>query len=588
MKKILAFTLAILLVLPGFMIWGATDEGYGEDETALGQFVDTFENLSNVSVRVLVELNATIEAMELNFTGIPIYEDFTTYDETDPSNRITVNSATLFTWTQLDRNDGITHLQKDYGVGNFAQNFIYSWILEITQLNAGDADNRDYGYNLCFTNNAGNPLVDPRITILITQNGADDTKYKVEVRIDDPHGGFDIDASLLLDVGTKYYTTITRLNGDDITLVFRTGSFSGGISDTLTVNLLNFNDNFRYILPIYAKSSATDSNDWMSGTSEFLWNQSGFAGYVLAGYFTTVDYLSDPLANGSALVAMVNTSIPANTDIQLQFSNDNATWGDNAGIPGDSMDLQGGFESIDLRDLNYSTGYYSRFNLSTADNSATPRVYQNRLITMIGQGAGPGGNVTINQLNGSWIDYNLTEIGVIRGTLDSGNLASTYFIDGDMFNVSEVAMTPGMGISANVTGIDDNAISLWITIFALYDGNLVHDFDIEVWNFTASAWVEDSHIEDMIVFEWVNSTIYGLRIPNEFLNAGEVRIRLDHESPGNPGHDLFIDYFRVQAFVPTGLAVAGVGAGANWGLLWFLLILICVPIALVLLKESRR
>ncbi len=195
---------------------------------------------------------------------------------------------------------------------------------------------------------------------------------------------------------------------------------------------------------------------------------------------------------------------------------------------------------------------------------------------------------TGNLLNGSWVDYNLTEIGVTRGTLDSGNLASTYFIDGDMFNVSEVAMTPGMGISANITGIDENAISLWITIYALYDGNLNHDFDIEVWDFTNSVWVEDSHIEDGVVLGWVNSTIYDLRIPVDFLNAGEVRIRLDHESPGNINHDLFIDYFRVQAFVPTGLAVAGVGVGANWGLLWFFLILICVPILLVLLKGSRR
>jgi hypothetical protein len=202
---------------------------------------------------------------------------------------------------------------------------------------------------------------------------------------------------------------------------------------------------------------------------------------------------------------------------------------------------------------------------------------------MIGQGGTPGGP---NLLNGTWVDHNLTEIGVTVGTLDSGNLASTNFIDGNMYNVSEVAGVPGMQISANITGIDDNAISLWITIYCLYDGNLNHDFDIEVWNFTGSAWVEDEHIEDGVALEWVNSTIYGLRIPNEFLNSGEVRVRLDHESAGNINHDLFIDYFRVQAFVPTGLAVAG--AGANWGLLWFFLILICVPIALILLKGSKR
>ena len=161
-------------------------------------------------------------------------------------------------------------------------------------------------------------------------------------------------------------------------------------------------------------------------------------------------------------------------------------------------------------------------------------------------------------VSSEWVSYNLTEIGVIVGTLDSGDLNSTLDIDGDMFNVSEVVGAPGMLISGNFSGIDPDAECMWIVIYSLYDGNLNHDFDIELWNFTGSAWVEDGPIPDMVAFEWTNSTIYGLRIPNDFLSGGEVRVRLDHEAPGNINHDLFIEYFKLLAEIPAGPAV---GAG---------------------------
>jgi hypothetical protein len=199
------------------------------------------------------------------------------------------------------------------------------------------------------------------------------------------------------------------------------------------------------------------------------------------------------------------------------------------------------------------------------------------------------GGVTINQtidyLNGTWIDYNASAIGVTTGTLDAGNLASTYFIDSNEYNVSEVVGAPGMMISVNFTGVNESAVSLWLTMYAFYDGNLNHDFDVEVWNFTGSAWVEDSHIEDMTGYEWVNSTIYGLRIPNDFLSSGEVRVRFDHEAAGNINHDLSIERIRLQAFVPTGLAEAGGGEGGGIGLI--MLGLISIPVMFFLVVKKR-
>ncbi|MHA2344847.1 MAG: hypothetical protein ACXADW_23610, partial [Candidatus Hodarchaeales archaeon] len=160
-----------------------------------------------------------------------------------------------------------------------------------------------------------------------------------------------------------------------------------------------------------------------------------------------------------------------------------------------------------------------------------------------------------------------------------GNLASTYFVDGNMFNVSEVVGVPGMQISVNFTLVDPDAESLWVLIYALYDGNLNHDFDIEVWNFTAGAWVEDDHILDGVVLSWINSTIYAIRIPNEFLSGGEVRVRLDHESAGNVNHDLFIDYIRLQAFIPSDVAAAD-----EFQFFWIVLAIALMLIGIMLAK----
>ena len=289
--------------------------------------------------------------------------------------------------------------------------------------------------------------------------------------------------------------------------------------------------------------SPNDPGDHSSGIIANVTFERIVDGYEPEGYFTTIDYMSDPTVNGETLVQLTNTSIPANTAISIEFSDDNSTWTGTTA-------LVDGFQSIDLRDLLF-TAAYLRFNLSTTNQSRTPRVYQSRLITT-------KGNETIIEQNitGSWIEYNLTEFNASVGTVDAGLLNSTFLIDGITFNVSEVVGVPGMMLSGNFTGVNDDAISLWILIYAHYDGNLNHDFDIEVWDFESSAWIEDDHITDGVALEYFNSTIYRLRIPARFLRNGEVRLRLDHESPGNNNHDLFIDQIQLQAFIPTAAAEA--------------------------------
>ena len=69
--RVLGFIIVLLivtLIAPAIPLTLA--DGYGENSDSLGQITDEFTSLDNVSVRVLVERNATFNAMELNSTGI--------------------------------------------------------------------------------------------------------------------------------------------------------------------------------------------------------------------------------------------------------------------------------------------------------------------------------------------------------------------------------------------------------------------------------------------------------------------------------------------------------------------------------------
>ena len=302
-------------------------------------------------------------------------------------------------------------------------------------------------------------------------------------------------------------------------------------------------------------------------------------GYNPEGYFTTTDYLDN--VNGSTLALMTQSRIFPNTHITVQFSEDNATWGDAEGIPGDSHDLAGGLETIDLRPWNESSSAYVMVNLTSSDPTVTPYFNQSRLITTEGAGAfGPGVNVT-----SEWIYFNASEIGVTTGTLDSGGLVNVSTMDGTRMNVSEVVGVPGMDILFSFTGIPTDAGCVWLVINSLYDGNMNHDFDIDLWNHTGSLWETIGHIPDQTAFEWVNSTIYDLRIPNDYVNAtGDVRGRLYHMSPGNINHDLSIEFLNIYAEIPSSVTPS-VAGDVDVG--FFIALAIILSLIAYLLARSR-
>lgn len=184
------------------------------------------------------------------------------------------------------------------------------------------------------------------------------------------------------------------------------------------------------------------------------------------------------------------------------------------------------------------------------DNSTFSEVNFEKVYFILGIGAGPGPTV-IQNVTGEWIDYNLTEIDVLIGVHDSGDVNSTLDIDGDIYNCSEVVGAPGYRISFNWTNVDQESHCLWVVAYVFYDGNQAHDIHVELYNFTSTTWVEIGTINDAVDFGWVNSSIYDLRMPNDFINStGAVLGRFDHVAAGNINHDIHIEFLKLQAFIP--------------------------------------
>ena len=585
-RRISAVTLVFLIILAGiFPVKAATNEGYGEDQTSLGQFVDSFENSNNVSVTVNVIRNATLEAMVLNGTSeIPLLQNYTEYVEVDPGNDI-VRYLRNITWVDVVRGTE-SYVYLDNGAGNI-DDFQYNFTLILTDTTDGATQNL-----ITFVSHSNgigsfaDTIADDWLGMVVLSTNIND---KFEFRILQYTGGVrDFSAiGAERDIGTFYLT----FNRTGTVVTFR--AYSNPIRnatyllETLTDGGNGANTNYRYQYGIQSWDSGFLPNARSSGSLIDVWNMTVVGGYATEGYFTTVDYLSDPLANGSALTVLVNTNIPANTDIQLQISNDNATWRDHEGVIGDSEDLLGGNEAIDLRDLNYSGNIYFRGNLSTTDPAVTPRFNQIRLITTIGTG-GITVNQTINLLNGTWVRYNLSAIEIVVGVHDGGTLASTYFIDADVWMCSEVAGIPGYQINFNATGIDTEAISLYAEIWMFYDGANNHVINVDFWNFTSLAWVTLGQIPDMVGYEWQNHTIWGLHDPVHFLNSsGAIVGRLRHVSNGNINDDIWIDSFQILAFVPTGLArVADEVFQFFWIVLAIALMLIAILISKMWFEEG--
>jgi len=140
--------------------------------------------------------------------------------------------------------------------------------------------------------------------------------------------------------------------------------------------------------------------------------------------------------------------------------------------------------------------------------------------------------------------FNATSIVVVNGTLNDGNLASTYLLDGDWYNISETNGVPGLDIRVNFTGLGTDQTGGCFGFYHLYSGHSNHEIQVQLWNFTDSSW---ELVGTVLFNETAGWKCVGLSPQYEhYFSGGKLWARFYHATVGHLAHELQIDEIELH------------------------------------------
>jgi len=175
------------------------------------------------------------------------YEDFTTWIENDPSNRLT-QTVTRSTFTSINRADNNTYLYKDYGLGYWT-NFRIEFELYVSVCPLSSSSTNRVNV-IAFVENELGDFYDTRqdnqmVNVMLEGNSA--TGRVVWISQRDGVGGTSAGSDIVISLSTQYYCTLIRSGTDLILRVFSDAARTiqvGGDSTTTC----NIGDSYRYVM----------------------------------------------------------------------------------------------------------------------------------------------------------------------------------------------------------------------------------------------------------------------------------------------------------------------------------------------------
>jgi len=200
-------------------------------------------------------------------------EDFTTYTEVDENNDITVTSSTV-SWTSLSRGDN-SYVYKDHGVDHFDGDFTHQFEMLIE--NADVTVPRQVMWMIANAINNEEALISASEDL---QNifYYDNTNLYLRVVEGGASASTDIFAAFV--EGTPYFVTVSRdddggaNNTGQLVAVIRTGSHTGTIQDTLTVDCSAGEQNdFRYLYACATYDTGHNNRDCDGYTQDMDLNE---------------------------------------------------------------------------------------------------------------------------------------------------------------------------------------------------------------------------------------------------------------------------------------------------------------------------
>jgi hypothetical protein len=160
-------------------------------------------------------------------------------------------------------------------------------------------------------------------------------------------------------------------------------------------------------------------------------------------------------------------------------------------------------------------------------------------------------------------DGDMTQVGTARidwtkktansVTLSAGTSTDTVtdlqtMADGNFYDITEAAATPGINLIVDFTSI--TAFN-WVQIKGCYEGSASHAVAVQLYNWNTTAWdtfnaMQNSYCDTTTASGYILNS-YDFFVPSDTNyigtggDAGKVRVRFYHTPAGNASHDLHLD-----------------------------------------------
>ncbi len=170
------------------------------------------------------------------------------------------------------------------------------------------------------------------------------------------------------------------------------------------------------------------------------------------------------------------------------------------------------------------------------------------------------------------IEYNPNRVTVVAGTAAGQDFKETYHDDANIYELTEVAATPGFDIILDFDKfrVDSDFVNYFkLEIVGWYDGGPVHNKKIYIYNWATDTWDAFTPRYDDLPKAAAEGTYtfykeMGFGLQEEY--NGKVRIKISHDSPvGTAGHKLYLNRVKLSGIVLGVIEGAGQYSGGDFG-----------------------
>lgn len=141
--------------------------------------------------------------------------------------------------------------------------------------------------------------------------------------------------------------------------------------------------------------------------------------------------------------------------------------------------------------------------------------------------------------------YNVTNITVVAGQDVQGDLQEINAYDGNSYNITEVAASPGLDLRLNFTGVTD-----FNQVIFRYKNTAGenHIMNLQIYDYDSSDWENygtASAVPSFTIFE------FGVFDSTSHISGGVVQVRILTSSVGNPSHTHYFDWASLSLGLST-------------------------------------